>query len=310
MTRTYLLAFLTALCTLASASAAPPPAVTYESMLNLYFDDESGLLSVRDVDLVFAPEGEIKAAVAVTDSTNTVVKSYAFYPEPRWREGVFARLSEVGPADVTLSEPGLYNIIFLVDGTPISRMPVLLEQTSEGDDPFNPEKTYRFAGLWPVFANLTMNTWNDDPFPQLNLWLGGKDLPEGETKDRYQAVLKKEGEVIAHSKTTQGYFNEGHYEEDEISLYHPHTKREIPNAMPFMLSDWTKEDGAYDLEIVRGSDEAVIRSFAVTVEGGTIAPLENSAIDFEPHIDYVAPRVKKKGSNRYEFVEAIWLRSE
>ena len=301
-------------CLIGTAIAAPQPAFTYQSMLNAYFDDESGLISIRDIDLAFAPEGEINAAVAVVDSNNIVVKSYKFYPDPRWREGVFARLTEVGPADFELTEPGVYNIVYLIDGKPVSRLPVVLEQTGEGDDPFDPVKTYRFYGLWQVYGYLTMNTWKDEPFPEFHLWLGARDLPEGESKDRFHATLKRNAdgkdEVIAHSKETQGYFHDGHYEHTKISLYQPHTKREIPNAMPFMLDDWTEEDGDYTLEITRQSDDALIRSFKVTVKDGKIQNLPATALDTDPHIDYITPRVTVKGANMYGFVEAIWLKSE
>ena len=304
-------ALLALFCFSTHVLGAPEPAFTYQSMLNTYFDDESGLISIRDIDLAFAPEGEINAAVVVTDAENTVIKSYKFYPEPRFREGVFARLSEVGPADFKLTEPGVYNIIYLIDGKPVSRLAVILEETSAGDDPFDPVKTYRFLGMWQVYGYLTMNTWKDEPFPELHFWLGGKDLAEGETKDMFSAKLKnKDGEVVAHSKETQGFFSEGHYEDTKISLYHPHTKREIPNAMPFMLSDWTKNDGQYTLEITRNADDQLIRRFHVTVEEGEIQGLAASEMDFEPRVDYIVPRVMPKGANQYGFVKAIWLQSE
>lgn len=291
--------------------AAPEPAVTYQSMLtNIYFDDESGLISVRDIDLAFAPEGEINASVALVDSTNTVVASHKFYPDPRWREGVFARLTEVGPADFQVKEPGVYNIVFLVDGKPVSRLPVALEQTSAGDDPFNPVKTFRFYGLWQVYAYINMDTLRDEPFPQLNLWLGERDLAEGEKKDMFKVFLKRDGEVVAHSKKTQGFFNEGHYERSKTSLYHPHTDREVPNAKAFMLSDWTSEDGSYTIEVTRNHDDALIRKFSFTVTDGEISSLPNVAIGFEPQVDYIVPRVTKRGANKYEFVEAIWFKSE
>ncbi len=308
MTR-YAVLVLLGLSTL--ADGAPEPAFTYQSMLNTYFDDESGLISIRDIDLAFAPEGEINAAVVVTDAQNTVIKSYKFYPEPRFRDGVFARLSEVGPADFKLTEPGVYNIVYLIDGKPVSRLAVMLEETSAGDDPFDPVKTYRFLGMWQVYGYLTMNTWKDEPYPELHFWLGGKDLAEGESKDMFSAKLKnKDGEVVAHSKETQGVFSEGHYEQTKVSLYHPHTKREIPNAMPYMLSDWTETDGKYTLEITRNADDKLIRRFHVTVKDGEIQGLGASEMDFEPRVDYIVPRVTRKGGSTYGFVKAIWLQSE
>ena len=298
------------LCFVSPALAAPEPTISFQSMLDMWFSDDNGMIRIEDVDLIFAPEGELKAAVALVDSENIVVESHEFYPDPRWREGVFARLNPVGPAQFTVTEPGVYNIVFLVDGKPISRLPVALEQTDEGDDPFDPVEKFRFYGLWQVYGYLTMNTWKEEEFPQLNLWLGGRDLAEDETKDMFKAELKHDGEVLAHSQRTQGFFNEGHYEACKIMLYHPHEDRASHLAKPFLLSDWTKEDGEYSIDITRKSDGALIRSFKCTVADGKIQPLESSALDFDPHIDYSAPRVIKKGSNQYEFVEAIWLKSE
>lgn len=293
------------------AAGAPEPAFTYESMMNIYFSDDSGKISIRDMDLAFAPEGEINAAVVVTNAENTVIKSYKFYPDPRWREGVFARMTEVGPADFELAEPGVYNIVFLIDGKPVSRLPVVLEQTSEGDDPFDPVKKYRFFGMWQVYGYLFMNTIQDEPFPELNFWLGGKDLAEGETKDTFIATMKNEdGEVVAHSKDTQGYFGEGHYEQTDISLYHPHTHKEIPNAMPYLLSDWVAKDGKYTIEVTRGSDKKLLRRFHVIVKDGKIQELPATDLKFEPHVDYMVPRVDDKHSQSYGFAKAIWLKSE
>ncbi|PCI06777.1 hypothetical protein COB72_11420 [bacterium] len=294
-----------------SALGAPEPAFTYQSMLNTYFDDDSGMIRISDIDLAFAPEGEINAAVVVTDSENTVIESFKFYPDPRWREGVFARLSEVGPVEFKLTEPGVYNIVYLIDGKPVSRISVVVEQTSEGDDPFDPVKTYRFLGMWQVYSYLVMNTYKDEPFPELNFWLGGKDLAEGETQDGFKATLKdSEGEVVAHSKETQGYFHDGHYERTQIKLYHPHTKRESPNAMAYMLTDWVEADGEYTLEITRKEDSQLLRRFHVTVKDGKIQDLAASELSFEPHLDYIVPRVTVKGANKYGFVKAIWLKSE
>ncbi len=293
------------------AFGAPEPAFTYESMLNLYFSDDSGMIRISDMDLAFAPEGDINAAVVVTDSENTVVKSYKFYTEPRWRKGVYARMSEVGPADFELTEPGVYNLVFLIDGKPISRLAFALELTSEGDDPFDPVKKYRFIGMWQVYGYLFMNTLRDEPFPELNLWLGGKDLAEGDSKDTFIATVKdEEGKVLAHSKDTQGYFGDGHYEQTEISLYFPHTHERIINAMPYMLSDWVANDGHYTIEVTRSSDKQLLRRFHVVVKDGKIEELPATNLKFEPHVDYIVPRVGDKHSQNYGFEKAIWLKSE
>ena len=295
----------------AVVSAAPRPAFTYQSMLNIYFDDTSGLIRIMDMDLAFAPEGQINAAVALVDANNTVVQSHKFYPDPRWRETVFARLVEVGPADFTPPAPGIYNVVFLVDGQPVSRLPVRMEETSAGDDPFNPQKTYGYSGMWQAYGFLTTHrTWKEEPFPELNLWLGVKDLAEGARKDMFVASLTRDGKTIAHSRETLGHITNKHYQETRIDLYHPHTRQQIPNAQPFVLSDWTANDGSYALLVNRRSDGQLLRRFEVVVEGGKIRQLAATELGFEPQVDYMVPRVIRPGANRYEFIEAIWLQSK
>jgi hypothetical protein len=292
-----------------TAKAQPEPAFIYESLLNTYFDNESGLISFTEYDLAFMPEGKLNASVAVVNSENTVVKSFPFFEEYRYIEGVFGKAQVKGPADVTLTEPGVYNIVFIIDGNPVSRLPVILEQTSEGDDPFDPVKKYRYRGLWQVYGYLTMNEFKEEIHPTLTFWVGMQDLAEGETKDMFTATLKRGEEVIGHSKETLGYISNEHYKRVDIDIFKPHERRGIPNAQFVTLDEWTKP-GEYTLEITRNSDNQLIRKFHFTSEEDKIQPLANSAMDFDPHIDYIVPRVTNRSTQNYDFEESIWVKSE
>jgi len=292
-----------------AAKAGPQPAVTLDSMLNMYFDDETGLIRPDEFDIAFAPKDTFKASVAVTDSDGTVIKSFPFFEDYRFREGVFAKAMVKGPADVTLTEPGVYNIVFIIDGEIASRLPVVLEETSAGDDPFDPEKTYRYYGLWGVYGCLTMDEYNDTDWPKLTLWVGSRDLAEGEKKDMFFVTLERDGELIGHSKRTQGFISNEHYHHVESKIYKPHDKQHTPNAEALTIEEWTK-DGTYSLKVIRTSDNTLIRRFGFTVTDGKIEELPATKIGFEPRMDYIAPRVLKRGVNHYEFIPAIWLKSE
>ncbi len=56
------------------------------------------------------------------------------------------------------------------------------------------------------------------------MWLGGKDLAEGKNKDLFVATLLRDGEVVAHSKSTTGFIDDGHFEPKYVSFYHPHER--------------------------------------------------------------------------------------
>ncbi|HED54160.1 MAG TPA: hypothetical protein ENJ00_08160 [Phycisphaerales bacterium] len=291
------------------AKAGPRPAVTLDSMFGTYFDQSNGLIRLDEYDIAFAPKDTFKASVAVTDADGTVIKNFPFFEDYRFREGVFAKAMVQGPADVTLTEPGVYNIVFIIDGEIASRLPVVLEETSAGDDPFNPEKTYRYYGLWGVYGFLTMGQTNDTDWPQLNFWVGSRDLAEGKDKDMFFVTLERDGEVIGHSKRTQGYISNEHYRHVDSKIYKPHDERHSPNAEALTIEEWTK-DGTYSLNVSRKSDNQLIRRFGFTVVDGKIQELPATKLGFEPRMDYIVPRVVKRGGNRYEFLPATWLKSE
>ena len=289
--------------------AGNQPAVTYESMLNMSFDDSSGQIRVSKIDLAFAPEEDINAAVALLDSDNKVIKSYEFHPKAQMRDAVFARLLEKGPAYFDVKTPGTYNIVFLVDGKPVSRIPVLLEETSGGSDPFNPEKQFRFLGLWSLYGFLKFEAEADgQPFPELNLWVGGQDLPAGMRSDGFRVMLTYQGRVIAHSREDMGLIDHHHYKQKKVFLYYPHASNKQANSKPFVLKDWTANDGNYELQVSRKSDNAVIRKFRFVVTNNQIQQLDQAVLGYQPEVDFIVPRVHDN-TQRYRFVEAIWLNS-
>ncbi|MBT8077536.1 MAG: hypothetical protein KJO31_03125 [Gammaproteobacteria bacterium] len=288
------------------ASAQYAPAIDFESIMNGYFDDESGLINFTDYRVAFAPEAPFNGLVAVLDAEGTIVGQHKFFPDYANREGVFAVIRAVGPADVTLTTPGLYTIVFVVNNQPVTRFAVRLEETGSGDDPFDPVKKYGFDGYWRTMAHLTMKTWKDEQVPEITMWAGSKDLPAGKRQDMFVARLLRDGEMVAHSRETTGHIAQGHFEPKYVSMYHPHTRRQIPNAELFMLKDW-QVDGAYEIEVIRQSDGKKIRSYDFDVVDGEIQSIPQSQLGYESATDFVLPRVLRKGGTALEMIEAIWI---
>ena len=308
----FLLSILLVL-TWSHASAQRGPAFLFEPMLDTYFDDRTGLIvfHAADYDLAFPTDEPLKAVVAVVDDTDTVVASFPFQDRygNRTSNGVIARTSVAGTADVKLSEPGVYNIVFLVNGAPVSRLPVVLERIEIGDDAFERETVYRYFGLWELYAHITNDTWKGENWPKLTFWAGIRDFAEKAHQQKFFVEMKREGELVAHSKRDQESFPYKHYRRVETSLYHPHEQKYGYNAKPFTESDWTR-DGDYEVTITRQSDGVLLRKFHYTARGGKIQPLPETLPDHQPAIDYRVPRVIKKGSTGYEFVEAVWIKGK
>jgi len=300
-------------CCLVGIAAAPavaqqnPPAVIFESVMDSYFGEDDGLVSFGDYDLVFAPEGQVSAAVGVLNANGDVMAQFPFYPDYKLREGVFGRIQVVGPADIQLTEPGLYTIVFVVGGKAVTRFPFLLEQAGDGADPYDPKKTYVFDGYWRTLAHITAGSFKGEPIPLFSIWLGGVDMPAPDTFQAFfEADLYRDGALVAHAKKQTSSYGKGQFGRREVTLYRPHDKKQAPNAIPLT----TKEllvDGNYELKVTRASDNAALRNFTFTVAGGKIQPLPRTQLGFDPAVDFIAPRVTRKGSTGYEFEEAIWI---
>ncbi len=283
------------------------PALDYEHLLDTYFDSQSGLISFQSARIIFAPEGKFKGQVAVLDASNKVLGHFTFYEDYKVKSGVYAMAMAKAPADITLTTPGVYTIAYLIDGKPATRLPVRLVQTSAGDDPFNPQKTFRYDGYWRTFALIRMNKWKGDKWPEIYYWLGGADLPAGKNRASQIATLFRDGTIVAHSKRTMSdAIQPGHFRKVRNQLYHPHPAGKEPNALPFLLKDWLV-DGIYELRINRLEDKVALRSYDFKVSNGAIEPHPRSKLGYEPHIDYIAPRVQKRGSSSLELEPAIWI---
>ena len=296
----------------ASAPAQQAPAFLFEPMLDTYFDDRSGLIvfHAAGYDLAFPPDEPLRAVVAVVDDSNTVVQSFPMRQQylNRTDNGVIARTAMDGTAEITLTEPGVYNLVWMIDAEPVSRLPVVLERVEIGDDPFDRETVYRFFGLWQRYAHITNDTWGGEDWPVLTFWAGIRDFDEPAHQLPFFVEMKRDGQVVAHSKRTQGSIPFKHYQRITAHLYHPHDRKSSPNARPFMASDWTA-DGDYEITVSRKEDGRVLRKFGYTARGGQIVPLPETEIGHQPAIDYRVPRVRDKSSTGYDFVEAIWIKA-
>ena len=91
-----------------------------------------------------------------------------------------------------------------------------------------------------------------------------------------------------------------------VSIYHPHGEKESPNARLITWKD-LERDGAYEVQVTRMSDGAKIRSFDFDVVDGKIKHMARTALGFEPAVDYVMPRVLRRGSSGLNMGEAIWI---
>ncbi len=296
------------LASLVLAADKPSPVVDFDSAMETFFAEDSGLVDFRDYVIVFAPEGELRADVALFDSKGKELARFPFLGDYRMRAGVFAKAGVRGPANVKLDTPGEYTIVWSIDAAPVTRMPFILESTGAGDDPFKPDKTFRVDGPWRTLAHLTTRMFKDQVIPVFNLWVGGKDLADAKARDSYLAALYRNGgsQPVAHGRLEGTFIPPGKFARSTFELFHPHDKKGEATAKLFAMKDLVA-DGSYTLRLTRKSDNAVIREFHFTAADGAIRPMDRALPDHRPRTEYLAPRVKKKGAGNFAVVEAIWL---
>jgi hypothetical protein len=296
--------------TAALSQAAHAPAVEWESILDTFFHNDNGTIRLDQYVIAFAPESELKAEVVVMGEDRKVRARFPFHTDVSVRDGAFARARVQGPAEVQLKEPGLYNLIFTVNGKPATAFAFQLKDAGSGGDELNPTKAFHFDGLWRQYAHLTMRTFKDQQIPELTFWVGGLDLPAGAKKGMYRVALLRDGKEVAHSKTGVGNIAPGHFKRTKIDLWHPHEDKATANAKAFALTDWLGADGKHELRVTRKEDGETIRTFPFEVAGGNIKPLPQTELKHEPAVAYIVPRVGKKNVNVFEMTEAIWLQGK
>ena len=289
-----------------SAGQNPGPVFEFESALDTFFNPATGTLRLGDYTVAFAPEGAFRGEAAVVNASGKTVARFPFFDEYRARAAVFGRVQIKGPAEVQLTEPGDYNLIFLVAGKPVTRVAFALKAGAGGNDPYNPTRTFVLDGPWRKLAHVTTKSAGNQLIPYVTLWVGGPDLAAGTKQDMFAATLYRDGKVVAGTKKAQGHIGAGHFKRAEFTLFHPHEDRQAHAAKAFTSTDWLV-NGPHELRVTRQSDGAVLRSFAFTVAGTGITPLARTQLGFEPRLNFILPRVAKKGSNVFEVIEAVWL---
>jgi hypothetical protein len=295
---------LAAACALPAIAQTYAPAIDYTSLLNMKFYD-NGMLRFDDANLAFAPADNVDASVEVVSADGKVLGKFDYYPEYAFAAKAFGRIRVKGNAEVQISAPGNYFIRFKISGKPSTRFPFSVKVLGSGD-PFDTAKKYQFDGPWRSMAYLWMRPYKTTALPDVVFWTGSADLKAGTTKDQTSAKLFRNGKMIAHSKTAQGHIAAGHYVQSTHAFFAPHEARQAHEA-PGLTREQLLVDGNYNIRIERQSDGALLRNFVFTVTGGQIQELPRSVLGYQPHENFIVPRVPVYGSSTYEFRPAIWI---
>ncbi|HEX8386570.1 MAG TPA: hypothetical protein VF576_10315 [Rubricoccaceae bacterium] len=294
-----------AVVALAAPVAAQRPAVDMLSLLNVPFFPGDGGFSARDIVLLFPPAGA-DVRLALTSPDGTVLHEVPFEVEPFDRFPVFADLDVNGRygdrQDFAPGQPGPYTMSVTVDGEPVGSVSFTLA-AEHSADPFAPGTRWTAEGPWRTLAHLAQRTDHPDESIGFGYWTSGEETG-GRVAD-LSLSLRRDGVEVARSRSDFVIRDLGWRYFDDHELVHP---GEGFNLAPFTAADLAAHDGRYSLVLL--ANDAPLKTYALTVEGGQIRPHPRSALDYEPRAGFLSPRLLKNDRGAPYTVDAWWAEAE
>ena len=302
------------LCVIFAAGAtAParqtyPPAIEYQSLMQLRFYENQGNFLVEDLEVVFPPAGSRKATFVVSRAGGGVVASVPLrLVAPLDGFPMFGMYKPDGvPGNVRVGEPGDYVLSVLLDGQPITTLPFSMKKESN-NDPFNPRTTFVREGPWrdlAYFSSRMEAPANNNL--RFNWWTSLRELPPGTSTNRPLVTLHvmHGGQEIGAtrspvvlSQTDWQFFNQ----EFEAHGTKP--------ARWMTLADLTKKDGEYTVVAKVGGKP--FKTYGASVRGGQLQRHPRNSLDTQPHTDFISPRLvdtTSRSNSSYEMYDSYWVR--
>jgi len=248
------------------------------------FSEADGEFLVEGLQLVFPPAGDKVAILTVNRSSGEQVFSIPLRFESRSTSPIFANLvSDDEPKGIKLRQSGDFVLTITIGDDVVTRLPFTLK-VEPNADAFDPPKKFLREGPWRDLAYfsipLNFATANLD----FNWWMSLRELPIGMTNPLVAIHLLKDNREIGRSRDRVSLNN------DDWQFFTSELIQITRNGpKPLTLADLAKRDGDY-MVIIEANGEP-IKSFQVVVQGGRVQRAEQSRLDFEPHVDFMSPRL-------------------
>lgn len=278
------------------------PAIEYHSLMQLNFYENNGGFMVDNLEIVFPPAGLQKATFIISRAGGTAVSSVPLrLDEPTLNNfsafGMFRPDAVAGIAKI--GEPGDYVMSVQIDGQSITSLPFTLKREAS-TDPFNPKTTFVREGPWRDLAFFSVKSGDAESHLEFCWWTSLRDLPPGTKNPMVTLHLMLGAQEIAAARSpvviTQ---SDWQYFHQELAL--PTTPVRWMN-----LPDLTKRDGSY--VVVAKVNGQVFKSYKLEVKGGQVQRLPRNSLEFEPHTDFISPKlVDTKTSSAYTLRDIFWM---
>lgn len=279
------------------------PAAEYRSLLNMRFSEANGEFVVEDLQIVFPPKGDEAVTLTVNRASGEEVLRVPLRFESNPSFPLFGRLvPSAESGSIKLGQPGDFVLAITVAERLITRLPFTLTAEPDGD-PFNPPRKFMREGPWRDLAYFSMPSDDRGGKIEFNWWMSLRELPLGMKNPRVSLHLTRDSREIAASRDL-GTIDNPDWQFFKSELVQ--NKKAGPALLT--LEDLVKRDGQY-LLIVEASG-VPIKSFRMEVKYGRLQRLDQSRLDFEPHADFISPRlVDTSATSPHQLMQDIyWVR--
>jgi len=300
------LGILTLLAALPSVTfgQAARPAAEFHSLLNMRFSEGNGDFLIEGLQIVFPPGGDERAMLTVSRSSGEQVVSLPLRFEPHSSSPLFSDLvPNDEPGKIKLGESGDFVLTIKVADRVITRLPFSLKVEPDGD-PYDPPKKFLREGPWRDLAYFSVPIDNPSKSVDFNWWMSLRELPIGMTNPLVAIHLMRGYREIASSRDRVALNNDDwqFFTSDLIQ-----TTKSGPQHLT--LGEFAKRDGDYMLIVE--ANGTPIKSFPVEVKRGRLQRADQSRLDFEPHADFISPRlidISTKPDSHYLMRDVYWVR--
>jgi hypothetical protein len=287
-----------------SPSQAYPPAIEYQSLMELRFYENQGGFLVEGLEVVFPPTPRQKATFVISRPNGEVVSTVPLRLETPLASytafGMFKPDAVTGTAEIGAA--GDYVLSVNIDGQPITTLPFSMKREAN-NDPFNPRTTFVREGPWRELAYFSNRPEEQDSHLEFSWWTSLRELPPGTKNPLVTLHLLYGAQEIAATRSpvvpTQT---------DWQFLYHEFVLPATPVRW-MTLADLTKRDGEYT--VVAKVNGKPFKSYRAEVRGGQLQRHPRNSLDTSPHTAFISPRlvdVSARTTSRYAMRDTYWVR--
>lgn len=300
------LAVLTLLAALPSVTLGQStrPGAEYQSVLNMRFSEDHGTFLVEGLQIVFPPGGVQRAMLTISRLSGEAVITLPLRFESYSSSPLFGNLVPSGePGEIKVGQSGDFVLTIKVGDRLITRLPFTLKGEPNGD-PYDPPKRFLREGAWRDLAYLSVPVDNQSANVEFNWWMSLRELPLGMTNPLVTIHLMRGALEVASSPDCVA-LNSIDWQFFTSELVQ--TTKSGPQQLT--LGQLGKRNGDY-LLIVEANGQP-IKSYPVEVKGGRLQRADQSRLDFEPHVDFISPRListSARSDSHYLIRDVYWVR--